>query len=67
MWHPLFTGFQTLGGTATGVRATSYVISLRPDQSAGYLAALRKALGPRFGAGIPDVGGGPGGQAAPPR
>jgi len=61
----LFTSWQTLGGTAAGVRATSYTIELRPGTSPrGYLAALLKALGPRFGAGILDAGGGPGGANA---
>ena len=58
----LFTSWQTLGGTAAGVRATNYTIGLRPGIGPrGYLAALRKALGPGFGAGIPGAGGGPGG------
>jgi putative ABC transport system permease protein len=58
----MFTSFQTLGGTAGGIRATNYVIGLRPGvRPRAYLAALREALGPRFGAGIPDAGGGPGG------
>jgi putative ABC transport system permease protein len=58
----LFTSWQTLGGTAGGVRATDYTIGLRPGTSPrAYLASLRKALGPGFGAGIPDVGPGPGG------
>ena len=58
----LFTSWQTLGGTAAGVRAADYTIGLRPGTSPrAYLAALRKALGPGFGAGIPDAGGGPGG------
>jgi len=58
----LFTSFQTLGGTAAGIRATNYVIGLRPGTSPRvYRTALRKALGPDFGAGIPGAGGGPGG------
>ena len=58
----LITSWQTLGGTAAGVRATNYTIELRPGTSRRpYLAALRKALGPSFGAGSPDAGGGPGG------
>ncbi|HYB87805.1 MAG TPA: FtsX-like permease family protein [Streptosporangiaceae bacterium] len=58
----LFTNWQTLGGTAAGVRATNYIIGLRPGISPrAYRAALRKALGPGFGAGIPSAGGGPGG------
>jgi putative ABC transport system permease protein len=58
----LFTSWQTLGGAAAGVRATNYTIGLRPGTSPrAYVAALRKALGPSFGAGIPGAGGGPGG------
>jgi putative ABC transport system permease protein len=58
----LFTSWQTLGGTAGGVRATNYTIGLRPGtRPRAYLAALRKALGPNFGAGIPGAGRGPGG------
>ena len=58
----LFTSWQTLGGTAAGVRATDYTIELRSGTSPrAYRAALREALGPSFGVGIPDAGGGPGG------
>jgi putative ABC transport system permease protein len=58
----LITSWQTLGGTAAGVRATNYAIELRPGTSPrAYVAALRNALGPSFGVGIPDAGGGPGG------
>ena len=58
----LFTSWQTLGGTAAGVRATNYIIGLRPGTSPrAYLAPLRRALGPGYGAGIPDVGSGPAG------
>jgi putative ABC transport system permease protein len=58
----LITSWRTLGGTAAGVRATNYTIELRPGTNRrAYLAALRKALGPSFGAGFPDAGGGPGG------
>jgi putative ABC transport system permease protein len=58
----LFTSWQTLGGTAAGVRATHYIIGLRPGTGPrAYLAYLRKALGPGFGAGLPNAGGGPGG------
>jgi putative ABC transport system permease protein len=61
----LITSFQTLGGTAAGVRATNYTVELRPGTSPrAYVAALRKALGPGFGAGIQDAGGGPGGADA---
>ena len=58
----LFTSWQTLGGTAAGVRATNYTIGLRPGIGPrAYLAALRKALGPGFGSRHPRSGRGPGG------
>jgi putative ABC transport system permease protein len=61
----LITSWQTLGGTAAGVRATNYTIELRPGTSPrAYVAALRRALGPGFGAGVPDAGGGPGGAGS---
>ena len=50
----LYTSWQTLGGAAAGVQAMFYTIELRPGTSPqAYLAALRKALGPRF-AGFPS-------------
>jgi putative ABC transport system permease protein len=53
----LYTSWQTLGGTAAGLRATHYAIELRPGTSRqAYLAALSKALGPRFGTHIPEAG-----------
>ena len=58
----MITSWRTLGGTAAGVRATNYTIELRPGTNRrAYLTALRKALGPSFGAGSPDAGGGPSG------
>ena len=43
----LYTSWQTLGGTAAGIRATHYAIQLRPGTSPrAYLAALSSALGP---------------------
>jgi putative ABC transport system permease protein len=58
----VFTSFLTLGGSRVGVRAASYEVGLRPGTSPrAYVAALRKILGPGFGAGVPDAGGGPGG------
>lgn len=53
----LYTSWQTLGGTAAGIRATHYAIELRPGTSLhAYLTALRKNLGPRFGTHIPEAG-----------
>lgn len=49
----LYTSWQTLGGTAAGLRATSYTIELRPGTT--YLAALSKALGPSFGTHVPEA------------
>jgi putative ABC transport system permease protein len=61
----LITSFQTLGGAAAGIRATNYTIGLRPGTSPrAYVAALRKALGPGFGVGVQNAGGGPGGADA---
>jgi putative ABC transport system permease protein len=53
----LYTSWQTLGGTAAGLRATHYAIELRPGTNPhSYLAALTRALGPSFGAHIPEAG-----------
>jgi putative ABC transport system permease protein len=52
----LYTSWQTLGGTAAGLRATRYAIELRPGTGPqSYLAALNKALGPGFGTHIPEA------------
>lgn len=51
----LFTSWQTLGGTAAGVRATHFAIELRPGTSPrAYQVALAKALGRDFGVGVPS-------------
>jgi putative ABC transport system permease protein len=53
----LYTSWQTLGGTAAGLRATSYTIELRPGTSPqAYLAALRTALGTSFGSHLSGAG-----------
>jgi putative ABC transport system permease protein len=53
----LYTSWQTLGGSAAGLRATHYAIELRPGTGPqSYLAALNKALGPGFGTHIPEAG-----------
>ena len=53
----LYTSWQTLGGAAAGIRATQYVIGLRPGtRPQAYLAALSKTLGPGFGAHAPEAG-----------
>jgi putative ABC transport system permease protein len=53
----VYTSWQTLGGTAAGLRATGYAIELRPGTSRqAYLAALTQALRPGFGTHIPEVG-----------
>jgi putative ABC transport system permease protein len=45
----LYTSWQTLGGTAAGLRTMFYTVELRPGTSPqAYLATLHKALGPGF-------------------
>jgi putative ABC transport system permease protein len=47
----IYMSWQTLGGTAAGIRATYYAIGLRPGTNAhAYLASLSGTLGPGFGA-----------------
>jgi putative ABC transport system permease protein len=54
----LYTSWQTLGGTAAGLRAMFYNIEVRPGTSPrAYLAALLKALGPRFDGHPSQIGG----------
>ena len=56
----LYTSWQTLGGTAAGLRATHYAIDLRPSTSPqAYLAALSKALGPSFDTRVSEADRGP--------
>jgi putative ABC transport system permease protein len=53
----LYISWQTLGGTAAGLRATHYAIDLRPGTSPqAYLAALSKALGPSFDTRVSEAG-----------
>jgi len=48
----LLTSWQTLGGTAAGLAASSYEIDLKSGTSvAGYTGALQRALGPGVGIG----------------
>jgi putative ABC transport system permease protein len=54
----LYTSWQTLGGTAAGLRAMFYTIEVRPGTSPrAYLAALQQALGPPFGGQLSRIGG----------